>query len=295
MKIKSLIAGLTLLAVVPMSFAGCSSYDEEDCTIIAYLKINDMLEEKLAGNSTNEVLEFMQAYSNATWENMFDYDEDAVKSFAEKYYDESTDTYNVEKLEAAITSELWTYLNMNYSDPIPAKAQNPDEGRYYTITELKAKYPNYKDLEIEDFRPMELINSVMSEKLFDYSFISDGDVNLRTLYVFYLLCKNAEKNEKAVQNGKPSEEVATDDGKDVTAGQNDKLSEGIDYRGIIASHFDGSIPADVNVDEVVSTFKRCTGKDGLYKNTRAGFESFVIDYFETDMFTGEGEADAMDY
>ena len=36
-------------------------------------------------------------------------------------------------------------------------------------------------------------------------------------------------------------------------------------------------------------FKRCIGKDGLYKNTRSGFESFVVDYFETDEFTGADE------
>lgn len=292
MKIKNLMAGLVLFAAVPMSFAGCSSYDEDDCTIIAYLKINDMLEKKLADNSVNDVLDFMQAYSTASWENMFDYNEDAVNSFAEKYYDESNDTFNAEKLEAGITSELWNYLNLNYTNAIPAKAQNPDEGRYYTITELKAKYPDYKELEIEDFRPMELINSVMSEKLFDYSFISEGDVNLRTLYVFYLLCKKAEKNATAGQDDKPSEEIGADTEKNITTKQNDTPSEKIDYKRIIASHFDGSIPANVNVNEVVSNFKRLSGdKDGLYENTQAGFEQFANDYFETDMFTGEDEAE----
>ena len=76
---------------------------------------------------------------------------------------------------------------------------------------------------------------------------------------------------------------------DVSAGQGGDPSGNIDYKGIIAAHFDGSIPADVNVNEVVAMFKRCIGKDGLYKNTRSGFESFVVDYFETDMFTGEDE------
>lgn len=271
MKIKNLMACLALFAAMPILFASCSSYDEDDCTIIEYLKINDLLEKKLAGNSADEVLDFMQAYSNATWENMFDYDEEAVKSFAEKYYVESSDTYKVEKLEADITSELWNYFNMNYSKAIPAKAQNPDEGRYYTIAELKKKYPDYKEFEIKDFRPVELVNSVMSEKLFEFSLISKGDVNLRTLYVFYLLCKNAENSS--------------------TAGQSGGVSDSIDYKGIIAAHFGGTIPADVNVNEAVATFKRCIGKDGLYKNTRSGFESFVVDYFETDIFTG---ADAVD-
>ena len=192
MRIKNLMAGLALFAAMPMFFAGCSSYDEDDCTIIAYLKINDLLEKRLAGNSADEVLDFMQAYSNATWENMFDYNEEAVKSFAEKYYDESSDTYKVEKLEADITSEFWNYCNMNYSHALPATAQNPGEGRYYTIAELKKKYPDYKEFEIKDFRPVELVNRVMNEKLFEFSLISNGDVNLRTLSVFYLLCKNAD-------------------------------------------------------------------------------------------------------
>lgn len=106
---------------------------------------------------------------------------------------------------------------------------------------------------------------------FEFSLISKGDVNLRTLYVFYLLCKKAENSS--------------------TAGQSGGGSDSIDYKGIIAAHFGGTIPADVNVNEAVATFKRCIGKDGLYKNTRSGFESFVVDYFETDIFTG---ADAVD-
>lgn len=277
MKIKKSMGGVVLLAAMAMAFVGCSSYDEEDAVVIAYLKINDILEEKLSGSSANEVLEFMQDYGSATWENMFDFDEDAVTSFAEKYYDEDDDTYDVEKLEADISTELWNYFDMNYFDAIPSKAQNADEGRYYTITELKAKYPDYKEVEIVDFRPMELVNSVMNEKLFDYSFVSEGDVNLRTLYVFYLLCKNTGAGSQTAQQ----------ENKGVQKGGNS--SDGIDYKGVIGSHFNGGIPADVDVDDVVSTFKRLTeGEYKLYENTQAGFEQFANDYFETDMFSGEG-------
>ncbi len=273
MKIRNLMTGTALLVATTIAFMGCSSYDDEDATIIAYLKINDMLEKKLAGNSANEIAEFMQAYENATWENMFDFDEDAVVAFVDKYYNESNDTYNLESLEADITSELWNYFNMNYSDAIPSKAQNTDEGRYYTITELKAKYSDYQEWEIEGFSPMELVNSVMSEKLFDYSFMSEGDVNLRTLYVFYLFCKDNQHGNQ----------------KDTKAGHNSKPSDSIDYTAIIASHFNGGIPADVNVNEVVSTFKQLTeGEYKLYENTQSGFEQFANDYFGTDMFSGEG-------
>ena len=104
---------------------------------------------------------------------------------------------------------------------------------------------------------------------FEFSLISKGDVNLRTLYVFYLLCKKAENSS--------------------TAGQSGGGSDSIDYKGIIAAHFGGTIPADVNVNEVIATFKQCTGKDGLYKNTSSGFKEFVFTYFETDEFTGADE------
>ncbi len=54
------MACLALFAAMPILFTSCSSYDEDDCTIIEYLKINDLLEKKLAGNSADEVLDFMQ-------------------------------------------------------------------------------------------------------------------------------------------------------------------------------------------------------------------------------------------
>lgn len=205
------VLGIAVCAIICTIFSSCSMYDEQDTTIIAYLKINDLLENKLSKTCHSEIEQLKKAYKEHNDAALvsglfglnvnvdFDYDTDAIKAFNKKYTAADGKSVKLEELEADITSELWNYLNQNYADAIPAKAQNTAEGRYYTITELKAKYPDYKELEIEDFSPMELVNSVVNEKLFDFSMLSEGDVNLRTLYVYYLANKPAEST---IENGK---------------------------------------------------------------------------------------------
>ena len=188
----------------------------------------------------------------------------------------SANEYNIEQLEMDISVELWNYLSLTYSEVIPSKAQNTEEGRYYSIAELKAKYPDYKEVEIEGFRPMELVNSVMSEKLFDWSMISNGEVNLRTLYVYYLA------------NRKFADDTKMEKSASLPPNSKTETKSKIDYVGIIKTHFPDKIPNEVNVSEVKTTFQKLSsGENPMYTNDTQGFENFANDYFETDMFSGE--------
>lgn len=205
MKNKLLILAMVLVAAV--GFSGCTSYDEEDVTIVAYLKVNDLLEQKIQSTCERDIERFeanmgLRLLGIGYMDN--DYDEDIINAFYEEFF--VNNEVDLEKLEQAIASELWEYLNANYTDDIPSKAQNINEGRYYTIEELRAKYPDYRDLELEDFRPMELVNSVMREDLFELSFISNDDVNLKTLYTYYLYYNTAEQSRTSHQRNEPSDD-----------------------------------------------------------------------------------------
>lgn len=281
MKTKPSLTSILLLSLLPLALmTSCSSYDEDDATIIAYLKVNDLLESKLSKTCNDRIASFEKAaeehdnlaaaqYLNQLlgWDpgishDDFSYNEDAIDSFYKKYYDKNTKTYNMEALEADISAELWTYINFCYTNTIPAKAQNAEEGRYYTISELKTKYSDYKDVEIEDFSPMEIIRTVESETLFDLSLISDGDINLCTLYAFYLQNKESGKG---------------------NAGDSVKEK----YLAIIASHFTGGIPEDLDTDALIKLFNTySTIDDAPYTNDLDGFKQFANDYLETDMLSG---------
>ena len=196
---------MALAVVTAFALSGCNSYDEEDITIVGYLKVNDLLEQKIRSTcekdiekfEANMVLQFLDI-------GYIDYDEDIVNTFYDEFFVD--DKVDLEKLEQAIANELWEYLNTNYTNAIPSKAQNINEGRYYTIEELRAKYPDYRDLEIEDFSPMELINSVMREDLFELSFISNDDVNLKTLYTYYLYYTTSEQSRTSHQQNELSDD-----------------------------------------------------------------------------------------
>lgn len=175
----------------------CTTYDEQDATIVAYLKVNDLLEKQLSASADKEIDSFKEMYG-AQFISDFcglglnfnsNYDEEIINSFSQRYII-AKDCFDTVRLEADISAELWNYLTTLYSETVPPKAQNTETGRYYTISELKAKYPDYKDLEVEDFSPMELISTVMNEKLYEFSMIAQGDINLHTLYVYYLTSKN---------------------------------------------------------------------------------------------------------
>ena len=139
--------------------SSCNTYDEEDVTIIGILKINDLIEKKLMPVCDAEVEklnkaieEYNESIDMYNFSNLFnlglsngikelDYDVDQINLMAEKY-NTSDNNFDLNKLEIDLTTELWTYFNLTYSDIIPAKAQNTQEGRYFTITELKEKYPD---------------------------------------------------------------------------------------------------------------------------------------------------------
>lgn len=201
---KRIIHVLVLAVVSAVALSGCSLYDEEDATIVAYLKVNDLLEQKIRKTCERDIEKSEANIALQILDIGYDYDEDIdiVNSFYEDFFVDNK--IDLEKLEQAIANELWEYLNANYTDVIPSKAQNINEGRYYTIEELRAKYPHYRDLELEDFRPMELINSVMSEDLFEPSFFSNDDVNLKTLYTYYLYYNTAEQSRISHQRNEPS-------------------------------------------------------------------------------------------
>lgn len=289
-KIKMLTL-FVLCATFSAGFSSCSNYDEQDGTIIAYLKINDLLEKKLAKTCNSEIekvhkeLGKINDVSSVNIQEAFvryggynvDYDFDCIRTFIKKYkISKSAEVYNIKQLEMDISVELWNYLNLTYSEVIPSKAQNTEEGRYYSIAELKAKYPDYKEVEIENFRPMELVNSVMSEKLFNLPAISESNVNLRTLYVYYLA------------NRKVADDTKTDKSVSISPNSKTETMSKIDYVGIIKTHFPNGISDEVNVDNVKTTFQKLSsGKDPMYTNDTPGFENFANDYFETDMFSGE--------
>lgn len=283
MKTKFLhLSKLLLSLLMPTTMMiSCSYYDEEDATIIAYLKINDLLETKLEKTCEDEISAFENAaeahekiaaadffgvydvFGVAPDDEFLAYDEDAITSFYKKYYIDETESFNMKALEADISSELWTYINSLYADLIPAKAQNTEEGRYYTISELKEKYSDYKEVEIEDFSPMEIIKTVENEGLFDFSLLSDGEVNLHTLYCYYIHLNSLSEQE-------------------------DKALDNLGYVTIIDSHFPDGIPDDFDTDAVIKLFQKLsTGDNPIYTNDLEGFEKFAFDYFETDMFTGE--------
>lgn len=271
MKTKSFLTSILQLFLLPLAlFTSCSVYDEDDATIIAYLKINDLLESKLSKTNNDRLADFNQAvtkYNEAVsaralsqfldWGlnipvEEFPYDEAIINAFNKKYYNEYTKSCNLDDLENDLSAELWAYINTCYTNTIPAKAQNVEEGRYYTIPELKAKYPDYKEVEIEDFSPMEIIRIVENETLFGLSLISDGDINLNTLYTYYINTKEQ-------------------------------------YLNIMASHFTEGIPADYDTDAIFRLFYAysANGGDSPYTRDLGGFEAFANDYYETDMFSGE--------
>ncbi len=267
---KRTLFTVVLCTLICATFVSCSDYDEEDVTIVGFLKINDLLENKLSKTCHSEITQlqdaietynanaFMGEFFGMSANMKFDYNIDGITTFENRYTASDGVNLKHKQLEYDITSELWNYLTYIYSDEIPSKAQDIEKGRYYTIAELKAQYPEYKELVIEEFSPMELINTVMREKLFDWSMLSRRRVNLRTLYVYYLANRvSAEESN-------------------------------IDYVAIIKRHFDNNIPSSVNVEDVKTLFHKLTaGEDPMYENNTQGFRSFANDYFETDMFSGE--------
>lgn len=275
--------GKTMMAIAICStfiISSCNMYDEEDATIIAFLRINDLIEEKLnpvcfdeINKMNSEVNEYNKRLASASFGAFFGintgsygnydlpYDIDVMNTFNEKYKIIGNG-YDLALLEQDVTSELWAYLNLTYSDIIPAKAQNAQEGRYYTIKELKDKYPDYKEVELEDFSPMELLNTVTNEKLFELSMLSDGDVNLRTLYIFYLAYKQIP--EPALN----------------------EIDSSIDYMSVIRQHLDEESIKQLDLNEVIATFNRVSLGTGSYDHNMAGFERFAMDYFQTDIFSG---------
>ena len=123
-------------------------------------------------------------------------------------------------------------------------------------------YPKYAEVELEDFSPMNLINTVKNETFLGSTTFDNSNVNLKTLYIFYLYYKD---------NAEPAESSAD-------------LSQ---YQEIIASHFPDGIPDDLDVNKIMNTFQwLSTGEDPVYSNDLAGFKNFASDYFETDMFSG---------
>ena len=53
---------------------------------------------------------------------------------------------------------------------------------------------------------MELVNSVMREDLFELSFISNDDVNLKTLYTYYLYYNTSEQSRTSHQRNESSDD-----------------------------------------------------------------------------------------
>jgi hypothetical protein len=276
MKNLKIVGLLFIVAAFSCGFSSCTFYDEEDTVIIAYLKINDILESRLSKTHHSEIEQFQEKSKAVFGARLlgfsidYDYDGSVIKSFTKKY-STGKNQYNIELLEIGITSELWNYFDQNYADAIPAKVQNVEEGRYYTISELKAKYPDYKTVEMEDFRPMELVNSIMNEKLFAWSMEAEGDVNLYTLYVYYL---EYRQDKTEAQEPKQTSEIT--------------INSKIDFNKALTAHFPEGIPDGIDEKKIKATFKRLiNGQNPLYTNDQQGFENFANDYFETDMFSGE--------
>lgn len=277
---------LSIMAVLS-SVLSCKSYDEQDVTIIAYLKVNDLIEQKLSQTCEAEISQFDDDYSEHVnlmsadfWgitdvfydtfgynahanDPMLKYEANAINTFFANFYDEETKSFRMDKIEAQISSDLWDYMSALYSDALPAKAQNIEEGRYYTISELKQKYPEYNEVEVIDFSPMQILNQIAGEKLFGAPSIKGKTLNLRTLYSYYIINKQL------------AESI-------------DSELETLKYRVVIDSHFPDGIPDDLDIDTIISLYHKLSkGNDAMYTDDMAGFEKFANDYFETDMFTGE--------
>lgn len=271
-----------ILIPITLLLHSCSPYDDDDVTIIAYLKINDLLEDKLLETGSDEILVFKDAIdehekiiaanalgsmfgfsTNNTESKLSSYNETAITAFFEKYFNSETETYDMKALENDITTELWNYINFLYTNTIPAKAQNTTEGRYYTISELKSKYPDYKSVELEDFSPMGIITQVEKEKLFGQPSLNNTNINIHTLYVFYLQNKAIEIELQSALNNP-------------------------EYIKIIKSHLPDPAKEDIDTDEIIKLFMQLsTSEDPSYSNDKEGFEQFANDYFETDIFSGE--------
>jgi len=56
------VLGIAVCAIICTIFSSCSMYDEQDTTIIAYLKINDLLENKLSKTCHSEIEQLKKAY-----------------------------------------------------------------------------------------------------------------------------------------------------------------------------------------------------------------------------------------
>lgn len=157
-------------------FASCGGFDEQDVTIIAYLKINDLLENKYSGNAEEVITENI-GQALLLSDNWFE-----SLMFANTI-EKEIDNMSLADIEDEISQSLWEYVAACYpATTIPSKAQNTETGTYYSISELKALYPDYKEVELEDFIPMVLISRVDKEDVFDGLF-GDGDGNLKTLYL----------------------------------------------------------------------------------------------------------------
>ena len=243
-------------------------YDSEDSTIIAYLKVHDLLVNKFSAFSHRQIEHFKEVIGMHAFSSLLNLDftmssipqRREIQYFYNKY--KSDDTFKTDAIEADISSELWTYFNQIYSDEIPSKAQNGTVGRYYTISELKQKYPDYKEFNLEGFRPMELINTVINEDFFGSSQYADGEVNLYTLYVYYVEYKPKVYISPGLTPYKDPE-----------------------YVQMIIDHVGN--PTDVEVDSVLSVFYRmCSLENPWYTNDTKGFKSFIMDFYETDLYSG---------
>lgn len=255
-----------------LSFSSCTSYDEEDSAIISYLRINDLLENKILERYPPEFLSFKHVLADFTEHSLHKSNVDYIFSRTIEYlnlelgtyYDaeaaaEVMVSYMFEKtpVEKDLSSSLWSYLiYMSDIETIPSKAQNIETAELYTISELKAMYPEYKDVKLEGFAPVPMIETILNEPVMAMSTLTE-DVNLLTMYLLSLA---------------PTFESAN-----------------IDYDEIIKANFgNGPLPEYADAGKIKELFgKLVSGENPMYKNDNDGFKKFVFDYFETDMFTGE--------
>lgn len=69
--------------------------------------------------------------------------------------------------------------------------------------------------------------------------------------------------------------------------KNASLNPEINVRKLVGDHFGGSVPPSVNIDELTNIFLRLSSGDKpIYQNNVDGFNKFIIEYFETDIFSG---------
>lgn len=175
-KFTNKITGIFSLMLSCFLFASCGGYDEQDATIIAYLKINDLLENKYSENA-EEII------TNALAQELLSSDNYFETMVLIGVLEKGIDNISLAEVEANISETLWAYIAVCYTaTTIPSKAQNTETGMYYSISELKAMYPDYKEVELEEFSPMVLISRVDKEDLFD-DLSGSEDANLKTLYV----------------------------------------------------------------------------------------------------------------